>query len=147
MAARSAFRQAEAELLKFALGYPAAWEDRPWGERVVKVKKKVFVFLGVPSDGLHVTVKLPQSATLALGLPFVAPTGYGLGRAGWVTATIAGRRKPPLPMLKQWIDESYRAVAPVKLAAQASGARLRSGPSARPARVRRRSRSTRPAGS
>lgn len=142
--AAKAFKKAEADLLRFALSYPGAWEDRPWGERVVKVRKKVFVFLGVPSDGLHVTVKLPRSATLALGLPFAAPTGYGLGKAGWVTATIAGRRKPPLAMLKQWIDESYRAVAPKTLAARIGTPGVTP---ARPAPARRRSRRPRPTGS
>ena len=29
-----------------ALSYPGAHEEFPWGERVVKVKGKVFVFLG-----------------------------------------------------------------------------------------------------
>ena len=32
---------AEADLLAFALTYPEAYEDHPWGERVVKVRKKV----------------------------------------------------------------------------------------------------------
>ncbi|MBA3709787.1 MAG: hypothetical protein H0W83_13320, partial [Planctomycetes bacterium] len=33
-------------LRAFALAFPGAYEDFPWGERVVKVAKKVFVFLG-----------------------------------------------------------------------------------------------------
>jgi predicted DNA-binding protein (MmcQ/YjbR family) len=113
--AMSPFKKAETELLKFALGYPETHEDRPWGERVVKVRKKVFVFFHVPSDGLHVTVKLPSSASMALGLPFVTPTGYGLGKSGWVTATFGAKQRPNLPMLRQWIDESFRAIAPCKL--------------------------------
>ena len=109
--------RAEKELLQFALGYPEAHEDHPWGERVVKVGKKVFVFLHVPGDQLNVTVKLPESAAVALGLPFVSPTGYGLGKSGWVTATFPPGRRPPLDLLKRWIDESFRAVAPKKLVA------------------------------
>lgn len=108
-------RKAEKELLRFALGYPEAREDHPWGERVVKVGKKVFVFLHVPGDDLNVTVKLPESAGLALGLPFVSPTGYGLGKSGWVTATFPPGSPPPTDLLKRWIDESFRAVAPKKL--------------------------------
>src|SRR5262245_11401884 len=86
-------------LLKFALGYPGAWEDHPWGETVVKVKKKVFVFLGMSDDGLSLSVKLPQSRTFALGLDWATPTAYGLGKAGWVTARFAKRQKPPLDVL------------------------------------------------
>ena len=39
-------RRIERRLLKLALSYPEAWEDHPWGENVVKVGKKIFVFLG-----------------------------------------------------------------------------------------------------
>ena len=31
----------------FALGLPETHEDHPWGETVIKVNKKVFVFLGI----------------------------------------------------------------------------------------------------
>jgi predicted DNA-binding protein (MmcQ/YjbR family) len=113
----SSAKRSEATLRGFALSYPAAYEDFPWGERVIKVAKKIFLFLGVASDGLHVSVKLPQSAGLALSLPFASPTGYNLGRSGWVTARFGARENPPLPVLRQWIDESYRAVAPKRLVA------------------------------
>lgn len=108
---------AEAALRKHALSYPEAHEDFPWGERVVKVRKKVFLFLGRPEDGLSLSVKLPGSASLALGLPFASPTAYGLGKSGWVTARFGPRERPPLELLRRWIDESYRAVAPSKLVA------------------------------
>lgn len=53
---------------------------------------------------------------MALMLPFAEPTGYGLGKSGWVTATFnAGEKAPPVALLKQWLDESYRAIAPKKL--------------------------------
>jgi predicted DNA-binding protein (MmcQ/YjbR family) len=110
-------------LRQFALGYPGAHEDHPWGETVVKVGKKVFVFLGKPQEGVSLSVKLPRSATLALSLPFASPTGYGLGKSGWVSVQFGKREKAPLDMLRQWIDESYRAVAPKTLVA-----RLAEGP-------------------
>jgi len=115
---RSGSKSRDAEALRaFALGYPEAREDFPWGERVVKVRDKVFVFLGRDDEDLGVTVKLPSSGLLALGLPFASPTGYGLGKSGWVTARFAAKDKPPLDMLRRWIDESYRAVAPKNLVA------------------------------
>jgi predicted DNA-binding protein (MmcQ/YjbR family) len=119
----------EKRLSTFALSYPGTHEDFPWGERVVKVRKKVFVFLRATSRELHMTVKLPSSGTLALSLPFAKPTGYGLGRSGWVTSTFGARNGPPPEVLMQWIDESYRAVAPKKLVAAlpASGPPARGG--------------------
>jgi len=112
-----AMSPAEAALRKHALSYPEAHEDFPWGERVVKVKGKVFLFLGKHEEKLGLSVKLPSSASFALGLPFASPTAYGLGKSGWVTARFARREKPPLELLMKWIDESYRAVAPKRLAA------------------------------
>lgn len=113
---------ARTALLKHALSYPGAWEDHPWGETVVKVKKKIFLFLGTASDGgLGLSVKLPQSGSFALGLDWAEPTGYGLGKAGWVSARFGPKQKPPVDVLCKWIDESYRAVAPVKLVAELDG--------------------------
>jgi len=107
---------AEAILRTFALAYPETREEFPWGERVVKVRKKVFVFMGQDDDGgFGLTVKLPDTGAFALSLRFVEPTGYGLGKSGWVTAHFARGEKPPVAMLKEWIEESYRAVAPKKL--------------------------------
>ena len=35
-----------------------------------------------------------------------------LGKAGWVTARFEKSEDVPVDLLKQWIDESYTAVAP-----------------------------------
>ncbi len=123
MAKARALKRPEAAILRaFALGFPEAYEEFPWGERVAKVKGKVFVFLGMDGDELGLSVKLPQSGMLALGLPFASPTGYGLGKAGWVTARFGRREKAPVDLLRSWIDESYRAVAPKKLVAALAAA-------------------------
>jgi predicted DNA-binding protein (MmcQ/YjbR family) len=114
------------KLLKAALAYPEAWEDHPWGETVVKVRKKVFVFLGHPDNAeieFGLSVKLPESRDFALTLPYTEPTGYGLGKAGWVSATFTKGVKPDLELLLEWLDESYRAVAPKTLVKQLDAAR------------------------
>jgi predicted DNA-binding protein (MmcQ/YjbR family) len=85
---------------------------------VIKVRGKVFVFFGRPETGLGLSVKLPDSNLLALDLPFASPTGYGLAKSGWVNAQFAPREKPPVDLLKKWIEESYRAVAPRRLVAE-----------------------------
>lgn len=126
-------KKAHAQILKTALSYPGAHEDHPWGETVVKVQKKVFVFLGMPGPRLGLSVKLPDSCAMALTLPFAKPTGYGLGKAGWVSVELGPKEPAPLPLLLEWLDESYRAVAPKKLVATLDG-----GPAARPPRAPRR---------
>src|SRR5262245_44014805 len=56
-------------------------------------------------------------------LPFTKPTEYGLGKSGWVSASFSAGDRIPVDMLKDWIDESYRAQAPKKLVARlAAGA-------------------------
>jgi predicted DNA-binding protein (MmcQ/YjbR family) len=104
------------ELLKFCPRFPEAHEDHPWGETVYKVRKKVFVFLGGPEETLTVTVKLPSSGWSVQQLDFVQPSGYGLGKSGWVTASFPRGSSLPLDTLKAWIIESHRAIAPKKLA-------------------------------
>jgi predicted DNA-binding protein (MmcQ/YjbR family) len=108
---------AEEALCRYALSLPGAREDFPWGHRVAKVNKKIFVTFGNDERAFSMSVKLPRSAELALTLSFSEPTGYGLGKSGWVTARFTAKEAPPLALLRAWIDESYRAVAPKKLAA------------------------------
>ena len=104
-------------LLQFALSFPGAYEDHPWGEVVAKVNKKVFVFFGTLSD-VSLSIKLPNSSEFALSQQFATPTGYGLGKSGWVTLRFETGEDVPLEMLRGWIEESYRAVAPKKLVAE-----------------------------
>ncbi|HVX95253.1 MAG TPA: MmcQ/YjbR family DNA-binding protein [Polyangia bacterium] len=106
---------AELALSRFALGFPGAVEEFPWGHRVAKVGKKIFVTFGNDERAFSMSAKLPHSAALALTLPFAEPTGYGLGKSGWVTARFAANEAPPIDMMRAWIEESYRAIAPAKL--------------------------------
>jgi predicted DNA-binding protein (MmcQ/YjbR family) len=108
-----------AALIGAADQFPGSWEDFPWGERVAKVGKKVFAFLGADdADDRSVSLKLPESCHEALTLDCCEPTGYGLGRAGWVSIKLDGPGCPALDVLLDWLDESYRAVAPKKLIAE-----------------------------
>jgi predicted DNA-binding protein (MmcQ/YjbR family) len=123
----------ELALRDFALGYPGAHEDMPWGHRAIKVKGKAFLFMGHEQGGLGLSVKLPHSQQAALMLPFATPTGYGLGKSGWVSAQFAKGDKPPLEMLRQWVDESYRSIAPKKLVDQIGTGAAASAPRAKTA--------------
>ena len=109
----------EEMLRRHGLRKPEATEAFPWGHRALKVRNKAFAFIVGEDDGsVTVSVKLPRSGYQALALPFVKPTEYGLGRAGWVTACIppsASTRGIYARQALDWLDESYAAVAPKRL--------------------------------
>ena len=105
-------------LRKFALSYPEATEHMPWGHHAIKVKGKSFLFLAADAETFSFSAKLPSSGGVALKLPFASPTEYGLGRSGWVTARFPRGARVPLDVLRLWVDESYRAIAPKRLVAR-----------------------------
>lgn len=93
--------------------------DTPWDHTVAKVGKKIFVFFGgdaSPPNQLSVTVKLPISSEMALTLPYVQKAGHGLWKAGWVNLNQTTGDDIDLETIRAWILQSYRAVAPKKLA-------------------------------
>jgi predicted DNA-binding protein (MmcQ/YjbR family) len=112
-----------ARLQAFALGLPEASEDFPWGERVAKVKGKVFVFFGPdePANPPLMTIKLVESHGHALSIEGAEPTGYGLGRSGWVNVPLHAD-SVTFDLLRDWIEESYRIVAPKRLVAELDAA-------------------------
>ena len=85
MTASSPLTREGAALRKFALAFPEATEDMPWGHHAIKVKGKSLLFLSADAKEFSMSVKLP---------------------------------KVPVDILKMWIDESYRAIAPKKLVGQ-----------------------------
>ncbi|MGW7006419.1 MmcQ/YjbR family DNA-binding protein [Streptomyces sp. NPDC054933] len=106
---------------EFALSLPEAREEFPWGGSVAKVNKKVFVFLGA-DDGDRppgFTVKLMDEDVHAdaLAAPGAEPARYGLGKSGWVTVPLR-EGTPAVEVLCDWIEDSYRAVAPKRLTAR-----------------------------
>ena len=100
----------------FALSLPEASEEHPWGEDVVKVWGKIFVFLGSTASR-RMTVKLDESHAHALSIDGAEPTGYGLGKSGWVTVPLRAAGVN-VALLRDWVEESYRIVAPKRLVAE-----------------------------
>ena len=113
----SSLAAAYEELRTYGLTLPEAVEEAPWGHCALKVRKKTFVFLNIEESELSLSVKLPVSRDFALIFDFAEPTGYGLGRSGWVTARFGTQDEPDLELMRRWIAESYRAIAPKKLSA------------------------------
>lgn len=108
----------EDELRDFGLSLPETTEDFPWGHRTLKVRGKAFVFMSADADGFGMSMKLPTSKDEALALPGATPTGYGLGKAGWVSLRFPLDVDPPMAQLRAWLVESYKAVAPKRLGAK-----------------------------
>jgi predicted DNA-binding protein (MmcQ/YjbR family) len=120
MSASPPLRHPDAKALrKAALVYPDTVEDFPWGHAAFKVAgKKAFMFMGGDEDGgFSCSLKLPFRNEEALQLKGAEPTGYGLSKSGWVTFSFGAKAKPPLAKLVDYLDESWRAVAPKKLSA------------------------------
>jgi predicted DNA-binding protein (MmcQ/YjbR family) len=107
------------ELRAFGLAYPGAEIKSPWpGHKDLAVKGKTFAYLSVEGEPFSISFKLPYTGEEARRLGFAAPTAYGLGKSGWVTFTPEPDEIPSIEQLRNWLDESYRAQAPRKLAAQ-----------------------------
>ena len=106
------FHPAVARLADFALSLPEAWPDSPWGDAVVKVGKKIFVFASGPdAEQPGITVKLPESRDHALSFPESVLPGYGLGKHGWITVYVEHVPPEEREVLEEFVEESYRAVA------------------------------------
>ena len=107
---------------EFALGFPNAIEDFPWGVPFIKVDNgskwpTVFVGLGRRDDeSPGVYVKLTDSYDTAIALARAFPTTMGgVGQFGRLTIPLP---TPDLDLLFDWVDESYRNIAPKRLVKQ-----------------------------
>ena len=105
-----------AELRAWGLTLPAAHSKAPWPEHDdLAVKDKTFAYLPARGRAFSLSCKLPYTGYAALQLPFAEPTGYGLGKSGWVSFDPGEDQIPDIKQLKAWVEESYRAQAPRKL--------------------------------
>jgi predicted DNA-binding protein (MmcQ/YjbR family) len=89
-----------------------AWNDEP----TFRVNGKNFIFAN--PDATSISVKLPkeEAAAVVRTDPQVQPTGYGLGRHGWVSVTIAHRtNERRWEEIEEWIRTSYTLIAPKRL--------------------------------
>jgi predicted DNA-binding protein (MmcQ/YjbR family) len=87
------------------------------GEPTFRVRGKNFVFTDQAATGLSVKLPKEEAAAVVATDPTAEPTGYGLGRHGWISLTVeatsdAGRWQ----QLEEWVRTSYTLVAPKKLA-------------------------------
>ncbi|MFN3388527.1 MAG: MmcQ/YjbR family DNA-binding protein [Allosphingosinicella sp.] len=104
------------DLRAFGLTFPGAHGKSPWpGHDDLAVNDKTFAYLSAEGTPFSASFKLRYTAEVALERPYAKPTGYGLGKSGWVTFEPAEAEMPPLAQFREWLEESYRAQAPKRL--------------------------------
>ena len=91
-----------------------AWE----GEPTFRVRGKNFIFADREFTGISVKLDKEEAAAVVATDPGASPTGYGLGKHGWVSLTLpTTARDPRWQLVEEWVRTSYTMVAPKKLAA------------------------------
>ncbi len=103
---------------KLCLALPEAAEKETWGHPTFRVRDKIFVGAGTGDDGT-VTMSMKaapgeQEALLAIGAPFFYP--QYVGSKGWIG--VAVDEATDWTEMAELIEESYREIAPKRLAAQ-----------------------------
>jgi predicted DNA-binding protein (MmcQ/YjbR family) len=90
-----------------------AWD----GEPTFRVRNKNFVFTNPEATGISVKLPKEEAAAVVATDPAAEPTGYGLGRHGWVSVTIGpAEDEARWQQIEEWVRTSYTLVAPKSLA-------------------------------
>jgi len=89
-----------------------AWD----GEPTFRVRKKNFVFTDPEATGISVKLPKEEAEAVVATEPGAQPTGYGLGRHGWVSIDLGP--SPDWDQVTEWVRTSYTMVAPKALARQ-----------------------------
>jgi predicted DNA-binding protein (MmcQ/YjbR family) len=87
------------------------------GEPTFRVRGKNFIFTNEAATGLSVKLPLEEATAVVATEASAQPTGYGLGRYGWVSVEIGARPDADRwRQIEEWVRTSYTMVAPKKLA-------------------------------
>jgi predicted DNA-binding protein (MmcQ/YjbR family) len=90
-----------------------AWD----GEATFRVRGKNFVFAGGDASGISVKLPKEEAEAVVATDDLAEPTGYGLGRHGWVSVQIGPRPDADRwRQVEEWVRTSYTLVAPKTLA-------------------------------
>jgi predicted DNA-binding protein (MmcQ/YjbR family) len=84
------------------------------GEPTFRVRGKNFVFTNQEASGLSVKLPKEEAAAVVATDPTAEPSGYGLGRHGWISVTVGA--DADWQQLEEWVRTSYTLVAPKTLA-------------------------------
>ncbi len=103
-------------LRKVALALPETTEVEAWEEHpTFRVRDKIFVITGYTADSITVKATPEDQEALVATHPRISVAAY-VGRYGWVSMDLTGKGLD-WGMVEELVVESYRLVAPKKLAA------------------------------
>ena len=89
------------------------WGDHP----TFRVNGKNFVFCDQAARQLSLKLPKEEAAAVVATDPAVNPTGYGLGRHGWIAFSLEeGAGDERWAQVEEWVRTSYTLVAPKRLA-------------------------------
>ena len=87
------------------------------GEPTFRVRGKNFIFTDQGATGLSVKLPKEEAAAVVATDPRAQPTGYGLGRHGWVSVEVGeDADEDRWRQVEEWVRTSYTMVAPKSLA-------------------------------
>jgi len=115
---REEFRFAGTRALRArALEFPGVAEGDSCVKRSFKARTKGFLYLGEKDESYNVMLKVGDSLDDVRRFCAERPDTRSVGETNWVTLDFAGDEAPP-PALNDWIEESFRLLAPKKLVAE-----------------------------
>lgn len=87
------------------------------GEPTFRVRGKNFVFTDQSASAVSVKLPKEEAAAVVATDPLAHPTGYGLGRHGWVSVDIGvDADEDRWQQVEEWVRTSFTLVAPKSLA-------------------------------
>jgi predicted DNA-binding protein (MmcQ/YjbR family) len=105
------------EAIALALPEASRVDIEAWdGEPTFRVRKKNFIFTDPDATGISVKLPKEEAEAVVATESGAQPTGYGLGRHGWVSIDLGP--KPDWQQVTEWVRTSYTMVAPKVLARQ-----------------------------
>ena len=113
--AREEFQHAGTRALRSrALELPGVAEGDSCVKRSFKARTKGFLYLGEKDETYNVMLKVGESLDEVRRFCAEQPDMRSVGNTNWVTLHFRGDQAPPDALL-DWIEESFRLLAPKKL--------------------------------
>ena len=102
------------EAIALALPESTRVDIERWdGEPTFRVRTKNFGFTDRDATGISVKLPKEEATAVAATVSGARPTGYGLGRHGWVSIDLGAA--PDWVQVTEWVRTSYMMVAPPAL--------------------------------